>query len=129
MAKSAVESLLANVSTLAKAQGLSQAALAKKSRLSQRGVHHLFHALENGTAPTLRTIESLARALRVPVAQLFSEETSTVVPRFENALSLARQLSRLTEDFLLSSDKDRSAILRLAEDGAARAETKGRGAA
>jgi transcriptional regulator with XRE-family HTH domain len=121
MSRTVAEILLANLDSLAQAQGLSQSALAKRAGVSQKTVNNLFNSLENGISPTLDTLDAVSRALRVSVADLLAGTSIPPVgaPIGEPHL-LARQIARLAEDFLLSSEDGRRDILKLADECANR---------
>lgn len=119
---SALDTLLKNLHAVLEAQGISQAELARRARMPQTTVSRVFKALEDRVSPRLDTLESIARGLRVPLEALLvggpapqpSEQTAS--PH-----SLARQLGRLTEDFMLSDEIGRREILAKANDCANKA--------
>jgi len=121
MSQNILETLLSNITSLSKAQGLNQPALARRAGVNGKTVNNLFRSLERGISPSLDTLIAVAKGLRVSVADLLagSGPVPTGAPIGEPHL-LARQFARLTEDFLLSSEEGREDILRLAEKRASR---------
>lgn len=119
---SALDTLLKNLHALLEAQGISQAELARRARMPQTTVSRVFKALEDRVSPRLDTMESMARGLRVPLEALLS---GGPVPQPSEQISsphtLARQLARLTEDFMLSDESGRREILANADDCANKA--------
>ena len=108
-----------NLDTLRRQLGLSLAKLAKQAGVPQRTLSHICSNPRAGFAPNLRTIEQIANALGISVADLLSPGlrhvgASSPVGSFQ----LARQLGRLAEDFLVCDEKDRNAILRFVESKA-----------
>jgi transcriptional regulator with XRE-family HTH domain len=120
MSQKVIEVLLANLNGLTKAQGLNQPALAKRAGVNGKTVNNLFKSMERGMSPTLDTLIAVAKALGVSVADLLAGAGPPISVPLEQPHLLARQLGRLTEDFLLSSADGRQDILRLAEKRASR---------
>ena len=117
MAKSLLETLLANLNALLQAQEISQAELARRAGVPQTTVSRVFHALEDRMSPRLETLEGIARGFGVPIASLFSGEVAQAPStEIESPLILARQIGRLTEDFLISGSCGRADILRKADE-------------
>ena len=86
-------------------------------------LNRAFNALDNNVSPRLETLAGISRGLGVHPSELLKSDISEVVPAHqESKFSIARQLSRPVEDFLLSSQQDRTELLRLAEEAARRAE-------
>jgi transcriptional regulator with XRE-family HTH domain len=119
MPRTVSEILNSNLHRLLKEQRLSQTALAKRSNVNSKTVNNVFNSLERGISPTLDTLVAVAKGLRVSVADLLAGDERPVVsaPIGEPHL-IARQLARLTEDFLLSSESGRREILKVADESA-----------
>lgn len=109
---------------LAKSKGITQEALAALAGISQKTVSNLGRGAEIGVAPTLQTLEAVARALRVDLTGYLWGTEPPPVAAVDQPHLVARQVSRLVEDFLLSSDDGRKDILRLAEECAGRRTAK-----
>jgi len=120
MRRSAIQSLLENLRAALQSQGISQAELARRARIPQTTLNRIFHSLEHGVSPTLETVDRLAHGLKVSAAELLTDGVSSRLTSTDSPYLVARQIARLTEDFLLSSEVGRKEILRVAEDSAAR---------
>lgn len=116
--------LCQNIKTLMEQRGFNQSELARRSNLALSTVNRVFHLLDNGVSPRLETIAGIARGLGVQAADLLmtrppvTVEAPHIVPH-----DLARQLSRLVEDFVLCDSEARASILSFAS-GAASDESK-----
>src|SRR5687767_9445094 len=105
MPRTVAEILNSNLHRLLREQRLSQTALAKRSDVSSKTVNNVFNSLERGISPTLDTLVAVAKGLRVTVADLLAgDERLVVSASIGEPHLIARQLARLTEDFLLSSE-------------------------
>lgn len=132
--RTASEVFVENLLALVNAHGLSQAELARRARTPLSTINRVFHWHENRVAMSLETIESIARGLQVPVATLLTERGSAHAPPPYAVLAspvsrlrgrqIARQVGRLTEDFLQCCDEGRQEVLRVAEECAARADRR-----
>ena len=116
MAKPAAQVLLDNLNAYIQENGFTQSELARRARFPQTTLNRMFRALENGGSPTIATLDRLARALKIPLPALLTDASGSRTPPSRELPHLpARQLGRLIEDFLLSTEEGRREILRLAD--------------
>lgn len=101
-----------NLREIMGAQGLGQAQLAAMSGLSHRSITGVLSEGEQQHAPTLDTLQSIAAALGTSVAELLTQCKAEPQHHLSAYSSLlARQLSRLIEDYLACSAEGRKTIL------------------
>jgi len=106
-----------NLLGLMEARGINQAELARRAKMAVTSVNRVFNALDNDVSPRLETLAGIARGLGVHTSELLKTEPSDPVPLpHEPPFTIARQLSRLVEDFLLSGPTERAELLRLAAE-------------
>lgn len=112
MSNSLVETLVANLKAAMTEQKLSQNEMARRGSMPQTTIGRV---LSGDTAPTLDTLAGLADALGVSPASLIDDGFDpSVYKRNDSAHLLARQVSRLIEDFMLCDATQRQKILELA---------------
>jgi transcriptional regulator with XRE-family HTH domain len=110
-----------NLLRLMEQRGINQAELARRARMPVTSVNRVFNALGKNVSPRLETLAGIARGLGVHAAELLMTDPSDPPPvPYEPPFTLARQLSRLVEDFLLSDPADRAELLRLASDSSSK---------
>lgn len=112
MDSNSIQILLSNLNALSEATGYSQTEVARQSGLAQKTVNNLFRSLETGTSPKLETIEQLAKAFNITVAELLSPKMIAIEPvQYTVTNTLPKTLGRLIEDFLQSDKKGQKEIL------------------
>lgn len=87
------------VATLRKGAGLTQAALGERIGISPEAVSRIEHGTN---APTLERIGAIARALDVPISDLFPNESPAHDKRAERILAALRRLSSNEADLLVT---------------------------
>jgi transcriptional regulator with XRE-family HTH domain len=106
-------------------QEINQSELARRANMALSSLNRAFNALDNNVSPRLETLAAIARGLGVQASDLLKADLASVVPiQQDSNFALARQLSRLVEDFLLCSASDRTELLGLANELATRTEYK-----
>ena len=122
MAAASTDRLVSNLNVLLRTLNISQAELARRARIPQTTLNRIFHSKDNPFSPNLRTLDSLARGLKVSIAELFGSEPGEIEGHITDLPRMvSRQVARLVKDFLLANGGDRTEILRFAEDRANRA--------
>ena len=108
-----------NLRNLMTHRGVNQAELARRSNMAVAAVNRVFNALENDVSPSLETLAGIARGLGVHASELLrpNSDAPPSAPH-EPAFAIARQLSRLIEDFVLSGPNERLEILSLSAQSA-----------
>src|SRR5688500_8944967 len=103
MSEKCMDRLVTNLNLLVRVQGITQTELARRARVPQTTLNRVFNYQEHKGGITVNTLDSLAQGLRVSLSDLLgcNEEQLLVTPS-ESPRLIARQLSRLAEDFLLS---------------------------
>src|SRR5437899_1934536 len=118
MNHSALSVLIENLEGLCDKLGLSRAQLARRSGVAPRTVEYIFQTSRtgSGSTPNLDTVESIARALGVSTSQLLSPDLKVPdmpphadMPLHVANMRLARDLSRLVQDFVLCPEAERAA--------------------
>lgn len=120
MTDDATKNLVENLNGLLRSHGLSRAELARNIGIEQTTLNRIFNAKERGTTTSLETVSMLASGLNVTVSELLSSSKVEPLSDATQGLLLAKQLSRLIEDFLLSTSAGRAQILRIAQQEADR---------
>jgi len=111
--------LARNLRSLMDTRGINQAELARRANMAVTSVNRVFNALENNVSPRLETLAGIARGLGVQAADLLKSELPAVIsPPHEQPFTVARQLARLVEDFLLCDTESRAGLLRIAAEAA-----------
>lgn len=120
MPKSLVEVLVDNVKAYMAEHNLSQTEMSRLGGIPQNTISRLLKA---DNAPTLDTLEALSKTLGVPLASLLKSDFD---PRdykpAEPPYFLARQVSRLVEDFMLCDPEKRKKILDMAHEYSAHSQ-------
>ncbi|MCA2999839.1 MAG: helix-turn-helix transcriptional regulator [Rhodocyclaceae bacterium] len=110
--QSLVETLVANLKAAMTAQKLTQNEMARRGSMPQTTIGRV---LSGDTAPTLDTLAGLADALGVSPASLIDDGFDpSVYKQSDPPHLLAKQVSRLVEDFMLCDARQRQKILELA---------------
>ena len=113
-----------NLRNLMEERGINQAELARRARMAVTSVNRVFNALDNDVSPRLETLAGIARGLGVHTSELLKTDLSSPLPApHEPPFTVARQLSRLVEDFLLSDSADRAELLRMAADASSKSSS------
>ena len=116
-----------NLRILMEGRGINQAELARRARMAVTSVNRVFNALDNDVSPRLETLAGIARGLGVHASELLKTDLSAPLPAaHEPPFTIARQVSRLVEDFLLSAPADRSELLRLAAEASSKSSSQQR---
>ena len=126
------EILSQNLRRLMEARGVNQAELARRAKMAVTSVNRVFNALDKDVSPRLETLAGIARGLGVHTLELLMAVPPAPAPvPHELPSTVARQLSRLIEDFLLSGPEERTEMLRLAAESSSNPSAKkgGRGEA
>ena len=114
-----------NLRALMEVRGINQAELARRAKMAVTSVNRVFNALDNDVSPRLETLAGIARGLGAHASDLLKAEASAAAPvPHEPPFTIARQLSRLIEDFLLCAPDDRAKLLRLAAESSIRTTGK-----
>lgn len=114
-----------NLRTLMEERGINQAELARRAKMAVTSVNRVFNALDNDVSPRLETLAGIARGLDVYPSDLLKTEPSAAVRApHEPPFTVARQLSRLIEDFLLCALEERTELLRLAAQASGKPKGK-----
>lgn len=101
--------LARNVKRLMAERGDTQTSVAKRGKISQRAVGYLVtYGATHSTAPTLRTVDGVARAFDVPAWMLF-------IPDLPIELLRGQDLEHLVGSYQAASPAGRSTINRIAE--------------
>ena len=119
MASSTSHNLSRNLVDARKRSGLTLKALSERSGVSERTISALVG--ESSSSPSIKTVERLAQALGVNIADLFGEDALKLDLPTPTS-KVARDLGRLIEDFLVSSAQGRRRIANVAADEAEKAE-------
>lgn len=112
--------LLQNLTALLERHGLSQAEFARRSGVPATTLNRVINDLEGGLSPRLDTVEAIAQGFGLTVGDLLSGAVPEGGTPADPPHNLARQLSRLVEDFVVCDAAGRIAVLRAAEENAAR---------
>ncbi len=114
-----------NLRNLMDERGINQAELARRAKMAVTSVNRVFNALDNDVSPRLETLAGIARGLGVHPSELLKTELSApLAAPHDPPFTVARQLSRLVEDFLLSAPADRSELLRLAAEASSKSSSQ-----
>jgi transcriptional regulator with XRE-family HTH domain len=121
-----IASLLSqNLRKLMEARGINQAELARRAGMAVTTVNRVFNSLDKRVSPRLGTLAGIAMGLGVRASDLLKAELVTEFPvAYEPPYTVARQVSRLVEDFLLSAPADRLELLRLASEASSKSSYK-----
>jgi transcriptional regulator with XRE-family HTH domain len=116
-----------NLRNLMDERGINQTELARRAKMAITSVNRVFNALDNDVSPRLETLAGIARGLGVHASELLKTELSApLAAPHEPPFTVARQLSRLVEDFLLSAPAERSELLRLAAEASSKSSSQQR---
>ena len=119
------EVLSQNLRVLMEERGINQAELARRAQMAVTSVNRVFNALDNKVSPRLETVAGIARGLGVHASVLLQTRPSALAPSpHEPQFTVARQLSRLVEDFLVCAPAGRADLLRLAADASIKSSGK-----
>jgi transcriptional regulator with XRE-family HTH domain len=118
--------LATNLHNLMAMQGTNQAELARRASMATTSVNRVFIALDNGVSPRLEALAGIARGLGVHPSELLKEDPAIpAASPYEPPRTIARQVSRLVEDFLLCAPEQRLEILRLVAEASNENEARG----
>jgi transcriptional regulator with XRE-family HTH domain len=123
--KTSSEALLRNLTGLLASHGITQAEFARRAGVPATTLNRVVNELESGLSPRLETVESIAKGFGITVSALLAgEELPAGAHLAATPNAVARQLSRLVEDFLYSDEDGKMEVLRAAEQAAAAAERR-----
>lgn len=109
---STTEILLNNLDKLSKHNGLSQTEMARKCCLAQKTVNNLFRSTVTETTPKIDTVEKIAKAFHLTVAELLSPDMTLTEPFKGNSSNeLHEMLGNLIDNFLSLDSRGQSAVL------------------
>jgi transcriptional regulator with XRE-family HTH domain len=113
--------LAATIRNYIAAAGISQAELARRSGIPLTNLNRLLNSEGTEFSPQLETVEAIAGGLGLTVPEFLAGAVPKPRSRSDNPRSIAKDLGRLAEDFLLASDESRAEILELASNAARKA--------
>jgi transcriptional regulator with XRE-family HTH domain len=111
--------LVKSIKALLKAQNISQAELARRSRLPPTNINRLLNSEDTDFSPQLDTVVAIAYGFGISISEILNGVESKNAKIVETPKTISKQVSRLIEDFLLSSEEGRIELLRTAEHTAA----------
>ncbi|MBC7756243.1 MAG: hypothetical protein H7Z20_06315 [Bdellovibrio sp.] len=93
--------------------------MARRSRLPPTNINRLLNSEDTDFSPQLDTVVAIASGFGISISEILNGVESKNAKIVETPKTISKQVSRLIEDFLLSSEEGRIELLRTAEHMAA----------
>lgn len=98
--------LVKSIKALLKAQNISNAKLARRSRLSPTNINRLLNSEDTDFSPQLDTVVAIASGFGISISEILNGVESKNAKIVETPKTISKQVSRLIENFFYRAKRE-----------------------